>query len=81
MTLLRLTYSTNMANVSTLRFEGFLTEYYLWFIYVKITGKFFLKPTSELKLPVTTNEKTLLANETLPQASKSHLVSIVDTCK
>lgn len=42
---------------------------------MEITGKFFLKPISELKLPVTTNEKTLLANETLPQAS------IVDTCK
>ena len=26
MTLLRLIYSTNVANVSTLRFEGFLTE-------------------------------------------------------
>ena len=37
---------------------------------MKITGNFFLKPFSELKLPVITNEKKLLANETLPQASK-----------
>ena len=50
-------------------------------MYVKITGKFFLKPISELKLPVTSDEKTLLANETLPQASKGRRVSIVDTCK
>lgn len=42
----------------------------MWFIDVKITGNFFLKPMSELKLPVIKNEKKLLASEALPQASK-----------
>lgn len=33
-TLLRVIYSTNMANVSTLRFEGFLTEYITFGLYM-----------------------------------------------